>query len=363
MPVRLTCGCAYILIHTCMHRVICPVTDQLMLQKYNMQSHCDKRHMCAGCIVVCVDALPRLHSCVVCLHLQGAVALAVQLVDMKLLFISSHFAAHDDNVERRNADFARIKAGLFSSSSSYNSLEDSMSHTNSLHADHDDSPCGIASLQQSRLRPECPGGTTGSWCSTALHSAAGQQQPLVSHQAKAGSLAGGSAVANRISSPRGWRLGAWSRWSASVSPLSSDAATGLATTSHAVMSLPGDLMKLSAVQQPIAGFQETVHSVGNALAGASSCSLRVCANDRQQVYHGRFPPLSGGSIHATSPSISTYDGQCSPQQLAIPNIPDFPCAWLTTVPAATALEHKSSSLLSTQSILNQSTFNTSPGTS
>lgn len=45
-------------------------------------------------------------------------ALSVQLVDYRLLFISSHFAAHDDKVDRRNADFHRIKAGLFSSSSS-----------------------------------------------------------------------------------------------------------------------------------------------------------------------------------------------------------------------------------------------------
>jgi hypothetical protein len=50
--------------------------------------------------------------------LQGAVALSVQLLDYRLLFIGSHFAAHDNKVERRNADFTRIKTGLFNSSSS-----------------------------------------------------------------------------------------------------------------------------------------------------------------------------------------------------------------------------------------------------
>jgi hypothetical protein len=44
---------------------------------------------------------------------QGAVALSVELLDMKLLFISSHLAAHGDQVQQRNADYQRIKAGLF----------------------------------------------------------------------------------------------------------------------------------------------------------------------------------------------------------------------------------------------------------
>jgi hypothetical protein len=46
--------------------------------------------------------------------LQGAVALSVELLDLKLLFISSHLAAHGDQVQQRNADYQRIKAGLFS---------------------------------------------------------------------------------------------------------------------------------------------------------------------------------------------------------------------------------------------------------
>ncbi|KAF8069645.1 INPP5B [Scenedesmus sp. PABB004] len=44
---------------------------------------------------------------------KGAVALAVTLPDVRLLFIGSHFAAHADQVERRNADYARVRAGLF----------------------------------------------------------------------------------------------------------------------------------------------------------------------------------------------------------------------------------------------------------
>jgi hypothetical protein len=54
-------------------------------------------------------------------RLQGGVALALQLPDLKLLFIGSHFAAHDDNVERRNADFHRIRTGLFTSGASSSS--------------------------------------------------------------------------------------------------------------------------------------------------------------------------------------------------------------------------------------------------
>jgi hypothetical protein len=44
---------------------------------------------------------------------QGAVALSVELLDLKLLFISSHLAAHGDQVQRRNDDCQRIRAGLF----------------------------------------------------------------------------------------------------------------------------------------------------------------------------------------------------------------------------------------------------------
>lgn len=40
-------------------------------------------------------------------------ALSVEVLDIKLLFISSHLAAHGDQVQQRNADYLRIKAGLF----------------------------------------------------------------------------------------------------------------------------------------------------------------------------------------------------------------------------------------------------------
>lgn len=42
-------------------------------------------------------------------------ALSVELLDLKLLFISSHLAAHGDQVQQRNADYQRIRAGLFAS--------------------------------------------------------------------------------------------------------------------------------------------------------------------------------------------------------------------------------------------------------
>jgi hypothetical protein len=52
------------------------------------------------------------------MHVQGAVALSVELLDIKLLFISSHLAAHGDQVAQRNADYLRIKAGLFATPAS-----------------------------------------------------------------------------------------------------------------------------------------------------------------------------------------------------------------------------------------------------
>lgn len=45
---------------------------------------------------------------------KGAVAISLQLSHTKLLFIGAHFAAHDEMVDRRNADFQRIRFGLFS---------------------------------------------------------------------------------------------------------------------------------------------------------------------------------------------------------------------------------------------------------
>lgn len=41
-------------------------------------------------------------------------AISLQLGELKLLFVGAHFAAHDDQVERRNADYHDIRTGLFS---------------------------------------------------------------------------------------------------------------------------------------------------------------------------------------------------------------------------------------------------------
>jgi hypothetical protein len=46
----------------------------------------------------------------------------MQLAGLRLMLISSHFAAHDEKVERRNADFHRIRTGLFNNTASRNSL-------------------------------------------------------------------------------------------------------------------------------------------------------------------------------------------------------------------------------------------------
>lgn len=47
---------------------------------------------------------------------KGAAAVSLQLGALRLLFVGAHFAAHDAQVERRNADFHRIRAGLFTAS-------------------------------------------------------------------------------------------------------------------------------------------------------------------------------------------------------------------------------------------------------
>lgn len=44
---------------------------------------------------------------------KGGVALTFSLLGARVLLVGAHFAAHDQNVERRNADFHRICAGLF----------------------------------------------------------------------------------------------------------------------------------------------------------------------------------------------------------------------------------------------------------
>ncbi len=46
---------------------------------------------------------------------KGGAALSFTLGEARLLFVCAHFAAHDDKVERRNADYHRIRTGLFSS--------------------------------------------------------------------------------------------------------------------------------------------------------------------------------------------------------------------------------------------------------
>ncbi len=49
---------------------------------------------------------------------KGGVAVTFTLLGARVLLVGAHFAAHDQNVERRNADFHRICAGLFAPPSS-----------------------------------------------------------------------------------------------------------------------------------------------------------------------------------------------------------------------------------------------------
>ena len=44
---------------------------------------------------------------------KGAVAVAVTVRSTRLLFICAHFAAHEKQLQQRNAEAARIRAGLF----------------------------------------------------------------------------------------------------------------------------------------------------------------------------------------------------------------------------------------------------------
>lgn len=67
--------------------------------------------------------------------MQGAVALSVELLDIKLLFISSHLAAHGDQVQQRNADYLRIKAGLFATPAATTTPRSGASTDRSPHAE------------------------------------------------------------------------------------------------------------------------------------------------------------------------------------------------------------------------------------
>ena len=44
---------------------------------------------------------------------KGAVAAALTVRSTRLLFICAHFAAHEKQIQQRNAEAARIRAGLF----------------------------------------------------------------------------------------------------------------------------------------------------------------------------------------------------------------------------------------------------------
>ena len=44
---------------------------------------------------------------------KGAVAAALTIRSTRLLFICAHFAAHEKQIQQRNAEAARIRAGLF----------------------------------------------------------------------------------------------------------------------------------------------------------------------------------------------------------------------------------------------------------
>lgn len=128
--------------------------------------------------------------------------MAIQLIDLKLLFVGSHLAAHDDKVDRRNADFARIKAGLFSRSS-YSSLTEiagrssSMSGGSSQHS-NSGSPAVFGSLL--RTAP-WNGSNSGAFTPQAEVRCDDQQQQQIG---------GLRATCASSASPRGWFSSLWS---------------------------------------------------------------------------------------------------------------------------------------------------------
>ncbi|KAL6745845.1 Endonuclease/exonuclease/phosphatase [Haematococcus lacustris] len=55
------------------------------------------------------------------LHNKGGVAVSCRVAGVRLLLVTCHLAAHDEYVERRNADYHRIVSGLFASPAAANS--------------------------------------------------------------------------------------------------------------------------------------------------------------------------------------------------------------------------------------------------
>lgn len=129
---------------------------------------------------------------------------------MKLLFIGSHFAAHDDKVDRRNADYARIKAGL-SSSHSYSSLADlaGASSGNLSELSNPNSARSSPPLFSSSLRTLPGSGSNSGSPTLGDRLKASRHKLLQQHHQQQQSESGLTERCTASASPRGWLSGLW----------------------------------------------------------------------------------------------------------------------------------------------------------
>lgn len=87
---------------------------------------------------------------------QGGVAVSLAMYGVRLLFVGAHLAAHDGCVARRNADFHRIRTGLFSPGS----MQASPSSASGSVSNHGAATAGVRQSMRRVLKPPGPGSVT-----------------------------------------------------------------------------------------------------------------------------------------------------------------------------------------------------------
>jgi hypothetical protein len=194
------------------------------------------------------------------------VALSVQLLDYRLLFIGSHFAAHDNKVERRNADFTRIKAGLFNSSSS-SSLAELGASGGSFSGTSGSRTPGLASTLQQGGQSDADGMRRGS------RSQGGRAELLAGDTSLNSSSMRQPGSARSVGSPMmGWLSGIWDA-------AGSQPASSCQDSSFTSVSPSGGSGCAAAVQQ------------GSGCSCSEVCNLRAascppCCNHCTEQQHG-----------------------------------------------------------------------------
>jgi hypothetical protein len=89
---------------------------------------------------------------------QGGVAVSLAMYGVRLLFVGAHLAAHDGCVARRNADFHRIRTGLFSPGS----MQASPSSASGSGSNHGAATAGVRQSMRRVLKPPGPGSVISS---------------------------------------------------------------------------------------------------------------------------------------------------------------------------------------------------------